>query len=63
MALSASHVLQKSPQFIVKVLKSGLPEGQTSALIKAGRFPATIPESSWPVGQEVSSAGRSISVH
>ena len=37
-ALSASHVLQNSPQFVVQALKSGLSEGQSSALIKAGTF-------------------------
>jgi len=36
--LLASHVLQESPQFIVLGLRSGLPEGQSSALIKAGMF-------------------------
>jgi hypothetical protein len=34
--LLASHVLQNSPQFIVWGLRSGLPEGQSSALINAG---------------------------
>ena len=33
--LLASHVLQNSPQFIVQGLRSGLPEGQSSALINA----------------------------
>jgi len=36
--LLASHVLQNSPQFIVPGLRSGLPEGQSLALIKAGTF-------------------------
>jgi hypothetical protein len=36
--LLASHVLQNSPQFILRVMRSGLPEGQSSALIKAGTF-------------------------
>jgi len=33
--LLASHDLQNSPQFIVPGLRSGLPKGQSSALIKA----------------------------
>ena len=36
--LLASLVLQNSPQFIVLGLRSGLPEGQSLALIKAGAF-------------------------
>jgi len=36
--LLASHVLQNSPQFIIRGLRSGLLEGQSSALIKAGTF-------------------------
>jgi len=36
--LLASHVLQKSPQFIVPGMRSGLPEDQSSALLKAGTF-------------------------
>ena len=34
--LLASHVIQNSPQFIVQGLRSGLPDGQSSALINAG---------------------------
>ena len=36
--LLASHVLQKSPQFIVPGLRSGLPKDQSSVLIKVGTF-------------------------
>jgi len=34
--LSASHVLQNSPQFISRGLRSGLPKGRSSVLINAG---------------------------
>jgi hypothetical protein len=36
--LLVSHVLQNSSQFIVRGLRSGLPEGQSSALINARTF-------------------------
>jgi len=36
--LSACHVLQNSRQFIVRGLRSALPESQFSALMKARRF-------------------------
>ena len=55
--LSATHVLQNNPSLWSRGLRSGLPEGQPSALIKA------TPESSWPCGQELSPAGRPISDH
>jgi len=36
--LSARHVLQNSPQFIVQGVEVWTPEGQPSALIKVGTF-------------------------
>jgi hypothetical protein len=60
-ALLASHVLQNSPQFIVQ----GFEVWTLRRLILGADTPGTsfaaTPESSWPCGQELSSAGRPIS--
>ena len=61
--LLASHVLQNCPQFIVPGLRSGLPEGQSSAPVKARTF---LRSHSWDVlafGQHLSPAERSIPDH
>jgi hypothetical protein len=60
-ALLASHVLQNSPQFIVQGVEVWIPRGPIFGADKPGTFFAATPESSWPCGQELSSAGRPIS--
>jgi len=61
--LSASHVLQNSPQFTVQGVEVWTPKGQFLALLKARRFLQATPESSWPCGQELNLAGRPIPEH
>jgi hypothetical protein len=57
-ALLVSHFLQNSPQFLVRGLRSGLPEGQFSALIKVGTFLRSHSRDVLALGQELSPAVR-----
>jgi len=62
--LSAFHVLQNSPQFIVQGLEVCIPRRPILGTDEGQRVcSAATPELSWPFGQELSSAGRAIPDH
>jgi len=61
--LSASHVLQNSPQFIVQGVAVWTPRGPVLSADKGRNIPLQPLESSWACGQEMSPAGRPVSDH